>query len=151
MRNSEIGERITKPEGKATLENLETHPKNPMIARVFRELGWVEELGSGRKNIRKYAPFYYPDYRIEIENEEKFVFSITYRNEDENVNDKERPFKRPLNDKERPLKRPLNEYYYLQVQIFIKKKLPRLLFQDSLFPVFSDFDISMPSRKSDNK
>ena len=76
-----ITENWTKPSGQnpATLESLETHPKNPMIARVFRELGWVEELGSGRKNIRKYAPFYYDNYQINIENEEKFVFSITYR------------------------------------------------------------------------
>ena len=69
---------------------------------------------------------------------EKFVFSIIYQNEDENVNDKvnenvnnlkisenqldiiyifidenvndkERLLKRPLNDKERPLKRPFND------------------------------------------
>jgi len=53
-----------------------------MIACVFRELGWVEVLGSSRKNIRKYAPFYYPDYRIEIEDEEKIVFSMTYRDMD---------------------------------------------------------------------
>ena len=79
-----ITENWTKPSGQnpVTLDNLETHPKNPMIARVFKELGWVEELGSGRKNIRKYAPYYYDNYKIEIENEEKFVFSITYRNED---------------------------------------------------------------------
>ena len=59
-----------------------------MIAKVFKELGWVEELGSGRKNIMKYAPYYYQDYRIEIENNEKFVFSLTYRDEDERVNEK---------------------------------------------------------------
>lgn len=43
-----------------------------------KELGWVEELGSGRKNIQKYAPLYYSDYTVEILNNEKFVFSITY-------------------------------------------------------------------------
>jgi len=98
-----ITENWTKPTGQnpVTLDNLETHPKNPMIARVFKELGWVEELGSGRKNIKKYAQYYYPNYRIEIENEEKFVFSMTYRNADENIN--ERPLKRPLNNIERPL------------------------------------------------
>jgi ATP-dependent DNA helicase RecG len=76
-----ITENWTKPSGQnpVTLDTLETHPKNPMIARVFKELGWVEELGSGRINIKKYAPYYYSDYRIEIENEEKFVFSLTYR------------------------------------------------------------------------
>ncbi|MDR1368934.1 MAG: putative DNA binding domain-containing protein, partial [Dysgonamonadaceae bacterium] len=82
-----ITENWTKPAGEnpVTLENLETHPKNPVIARVFKELGWVEELGSGRKNIKKYAPYYYHDYRITIENEEKFVFHITYRDTDEKV------------------------------------------------------------------
>ena len=37
--------------------------------------------------FKKYAPYYYQDYRIEIENQEKFVFSITYREEDENINE----------------------------------------------------------------
>jgi ATP-dependent DNA helicase RecG len=127
-----ITENWTKPSGQnpVTLDNLETHPKNPMIARVFKELGWVEELGSGRKNIRKYAPYYYGNHKIDIENAERFVFSITYRNADENVkiltgtnrqwdkiytiisdnvNNNERPLKRPLKDGERPLKRPLND------------------------------------------
>ena len=74
-------ENWTKPlqSGSVTLDNLETHPKNPMIAKVFKELGWVEELGSGRKNIRKYAPFYYSDYQVDISNKELFVFSITYQ------------------------------------------------------------------------
>jgi len=74
-------ENWTKPlqSGSVTLDNLETHPKNPMIAKVFKELGWVEELGSGRKNIRKYAPIYYSDYQVEISNNELFVFSITYQ------------------------------------------------------------------------
>jgi ATP-dependent DNA helicase RecG len=82
-----ITENWTKPAGQnpVTLENLETHPKNPMVARVFKELGWVEELGSGRKNIRKYVPYYYNDYQISIENKEKFVFTITYRDTDSNL------------------------------------------------------------------
>jgi ATP-dependent DNA helicase RecG len=87
-----ITENWTKPAGQhpVTIDKLETHPKNPMIARVFNELGWVEELGSGRKNIQKYAPYYFDDYQISIENEEKFVFSITYRDtgKNENVNNK---------------------------------------------------------------
>jgi ATP-dependent DNA helicase RecG len=84
-----ITENWTKPYGKnpITLENLETHPKNPNIAHVFREMGWGEQLGSGRKNILKYAPYYYSNYQITIENEEKFVFEITYRGDD-NINEK---------------------------------------------------------------
>jgi predicted HTH transcriptional regulator len=85
-----ITENWNKPAGDnpITIEQLETHTKNPMIARIFKELGWVEELGSGRKNVQKYAPLYYSDYEIGISNEDKFVFSITYRDADENVNDK---------------------------------------------------------------
>ena len=33
-----------------------------------------------RKNIQKYAPLYYPDYKVEIQNQEKFVLSISYTN-----------------------------------------------------------------------
>ncbi len=33
------------------LNELETHTKNPMITRFFKEIGFVEGLGSGRKNI----------------------------------------------------------------------------------------------------
>lgn len=75
-----ITENWSKPlqAGAVTLANLETHPKNPMIAKIFKELGWVEELGSGRKNIQKYAPLYFPDYQVEIQNQEKFVFTISY-------------------------------------------------------------------------
>jgi ATP-dependent DNA helicase RecG len=79
-----VTENWTKPQqtGMVTLANLETHPKNPMIAKIFRELGWVEELGSGRKNIQKYAPLYFPNYKVEIQNQEKFVLSISYSNPD---------------------------------------------------------------------
>ena len=31
-----------------------------------------------RKNIQKYVPLYYPDYKVEIQNQEKFVLSISY-------------------------------------------------------------------------
>lgn len=49
---------------------------------------WVKELGSGKMNIKKYAPLYYNKFKIDILNAEKFVFSITYRNvvEDGGIN-----------------------------------------------------------------
>ena len=34
------------------------HPKNPIIARIFREIGRADELGSGMRNIFKYAGVY---------------------------------------------------------------------------------------------
>jgi len=33
-------------------------PKNPIIAKFFREIGWAEELGSGVKNLFKYSKEY---------------------------------------------------------------------------------------------
>jgi hypothetical protein len=43
----------------------------------------MEELGSDRKNIRKYTPYYYDNCEIDIA--EKFVLSITCRNVNDNV------------------------------------------------------------------
>lgn len=68
--------------GAISIDDLESCTKNPLQVKVFRELGWVEELGSGSRNIKKYAPLYYRDSTVEIINEENFIFSITYRNVD---------------------------------------------------------------------
>lgn len=32
-------------------ENFLPYPKNPTIAKFFKEIGWVDELGSGVRNI----------------------------------------------------------------------------------------------------
>lgn len=37
---------------------------------------WAEELGSGQKNIRKYAPLYFENSEIEIHSGEEFVFPL---------------------------------------------------------------------------
>ena len=36
-------------------------PKNPMIARFFKEIGWVDELGSGVRNTYKFCELYTPE------------------------------------------------------------------------------------------
>ncbi len=38
--------------------NFMPFPKNPTIAKVFREIGYAEELGSGVKNLYKYSKLY---------------------------------------------------------------------------------------------
>jgi len=74
------------PEGEISIRQLGNYTKNPLLVKVFHELDWVEDLGSGTRNILKYAPLYYPDYRIGISNGQQFVFAITYANaEDGNV------------------------------------------------------------------
>ena len=68
------------PEGQLTLQQLSNYTKNPLLVRVFHELSWVEDMGSGTRNILRYAPLYYPDYKVEINSGSQFVFSITYAN-----------------------------------------------------------------------
>jgi Predicted transcriptional regulator containing an HTH domain and an uncharacterized domain shared with the mammalian protein Schlafen len=102
-----ITENWTKPMqyGNVTIDNWESHTKNPLITKVFREMKWVEELGSGKKNIKKYAPLYYEDYQIEIQDNEKFVFMMTYRNPQEFMLDAD---KRPTNDQQLTDKSPIS-------------------------------------------
>lgn len=74
------------PEGELTIQQLSNYTKNPLLVRVFHELNWAEDLGSGTRNILRYAPLYYPNYKIEINSGSQFIFSITYQ--DENVTEK---------------------------------------------------------------
>lgn len=45
-----------KPHGNGRIdpEDFSPYPKNPKIAKFFKEIGWVDELGSGVRNIYKY-------------------------------------------------------------------------------------------------
>ena len=65
--------------GRISLENLKPHPKNPTIANFFKQLGWVEELGSGIRKMYKYCPIYVKDALPVIE--EGDVFKLTIRHE----------------------------------------------------------------------
>ena len=76
----------TMNEGTVNIQELGNYTKNPLIVKVFREFDWVEDLGSGTRNILKYAPIYYKDYQIIIENGQHFSFSITYADPDTNSN-----------------------------------------------------------------
>lgn len=81
FRDRVITENWTKPfqTGNIDINDWRTRTKNPLITKVFREMKWAEELGSGQKNIRKYAPLYFENAEIEIHSGEEFIFSITYR------------------------------------------------------------------------
>lgn len=70
------------PEGELTIQQLSNYTKNPLLVRVFHELNWAEDLGSGTRNILRYAPLYYPNYKIKINSGSQFIFSITYQDED---------------------------------------------------------------------
>lgn len=81
------------------IDDLENYTKNPLIVNVFRNLGWVEDLGSGSRKIKRYAPLYYDKAEIKIHDEENFVFSITYSPSNTNVDviiNGNQQFKSPL-------------------------------------------------------
>ena len=53
-------ENWSRPHGSGQIDplNFAPFPKNPTIARFFKEIGLVDELGSGVRNIFKYSPGY---------------------------------------------------------------------------------------------
>jgi len=69
--------------GRISLENFKPHPKNPIIANFFKQLGWVEELGSGVRKMYKYCPLYVDGAMPTIEDGD--VFKLTIRHETEAV------------------------------------------------------------------
>ena len=61
--------------GLITMSNTTSHPKNPTIAKFFRELGLVEELGSGVNKLFHYSKIY-TGYDPIIEDLPIFKFSL---------------------------------------------------------------------------
>jgi ATP-dependent DNA helicase RecG len=83
-----FSDRVVTENGSNSLRNetipfaqLDTRIRNPLIYKVFQAMGQIEEFGSGKTNILKYAPFYDKTYQVEVQNAERFVFSITYGQE----------------------------------------------------------------------
>jgi ATP-dependent DNA helicase RecG len=67
--------------GRITPENLKPYSKNPAIADFFRELGWVEELGSGVRKLFRYCPLYIKDKKALPVMDEEDIFKLTIRYE----------------------------------------------------------------------
>lgn len=68
-------------EGVMSIDDIGVYTKNPLLVRILSQLSWVEDLGSGKRNIKKFAPLYYSNYKIEINSSQQFVFSITYQDD----------------------------------------------------------------------
>lgn len=49
---------ISHGHGELQLNKFESFPKNPAISKVFREIGYADELGSGMRNANKYTKMY---------------------------------------------------------------------------------------------
>ena len=79
--------------GRITPENMIPHPKNPSIAAVFRHLEWVEDLGSGVRNMFRYLPLYVKDKNALPMMDEGDVFRLTIRYENDGANRQEKSIK----------------------------------------------------------
>ncbi len=78
-RNKIITENSNRPHSKGliNIEKLSPYPKNPNISRIFRQLGRVEELGSGVENLLKYSQKYFGSVP-EIEDDDVFKLSVKH-------------------------------------------------------------------------
>jgi ATP-dependent DNA helicase RecG len=68
--------------GRITPNNLKPHTKNPTIAAFFKQLHFVEDLGSGVRNMYRYLPIYVGKNTQPImEENDVFKLTIPYINE----------------------------------------------------------------------
>lgn len=70
--------------GELNPSNFTPYPKNPNIAKVFREIGFADELGSGVKNLYKYSKTYGGSDPMITEGE---VFKIEVKTIEQDINE----------------------------------------------------------------
>jgi len=94
-------ENANKPHGHGPIDPrlFSPFPKNPVIARVFREIGLADELGSGVRKLFKYGKAYGGHDPELIEND---VFRLVLRLAEEGEGPVEAPGKRPKAPEKRP-------------------------------------------------
>ena len=64
--------------GHIDLQTMRPHRKNPKIAKVFSQMGIVEELGSGMRKMFKYTPLYANGKDPVIEEQDVYRIEIPY-------------------------------------------------------------------------
>ena len=64
--------------GHIDLQTMRPHRKNPKIAKVFSQMGIVEELGSGMRKMFKYTPLYANGKEPVIEEQDVYRIEIPY-------------------------------------------------------------------------
>lgn len=75
-----VSENASKPHGFGPInpEIFSPYPKNPVIAGLFKEMGLIDELGSGIRNLYKYSKLYFGEDPHLIEGD-IFRLSIPYQ------------------------------------------------------------------------
>lgn len=77
-----------------TVDQLLPFPKNPIIASVFREMGWIEEVGAGATTFKNYCPLFYAGLMPEIEDGDDFRCTLKLYKEGSN---QDGPVNEPVN------------------------------------------------------
>lgn len=69
-----LAENWNRPHGGGAIDpaNFSPYPKNPLIAKFFKEIGRVDELGSGVRNTFKYCGIYIPGAKPEFSEDDVF-------------------------------------------------------------------------------
>lgn len=102
----ENANRATK-EGFITVDNLESNPKNPIIAAFFRNIGYADQLGSGVRKLFKYSKYYSGKdpqfveddiFRIIVPLDDEYSFDYSTENGGNNIIEIESADKMPIND-----------------------------------------------------
>ncbi|MDR2805978.1 MAG: putative DNA binding domain-containing protein [Dysgonamonadaceae bacterium] len=71
--------------GRITPENLNPHTKNPTLFAFFKQINWVEDLGSGVRNMYKYCPIYVKGSVPIMEEDDIFRQTVRYETEKPSV------------------------------------------------------------------
>ena len=77
-------ENWNRPHGNGLIDpsNFSPYPKNPVIAKFFKEIGRVDELGSGIRNTFKYCGIYTPGKNPEFIEDDIFRTVIPLKSDD---------------------------------------------------------------------
>ena len=79
-----LTENWNRPHGGGLIDpaNFSPYPKNPIVAKFFKEIGRVDELGSGVRNTFKYCGIYTPGTKPEFIEDDVFRTIIPLKGKD---------------------------------------------------------------------
>jgi ATP-dependent DNA helicase RecG len=82
-----LAENWNRPHGSGLIDpaNFSPYPKNPVVARFFKEIGRVDELGSGVRNTFKFCDVYTPGTKPEFIEDDVFRTIIPLKSKESKV------------------------------------------------------------------
>lgn len=114
--------------GELHLNRFEPFPKNPAISKIFREIGYADELGSGMRNTNKYTKLYSGGTPIFIEDnifeiiipmENTAPLQVGPKDVSENINENETNKMKNETSFETSLKQVLKQVDYMKLESII--------------------------------